>query len=459
VRQSGFVPHILSPVTDSAARLPRALGLWSAALIVIGVTVGSGIFRSPAGIAARVPDASAVIGLWILGGAIALCGALSVAELAVALPETGGLYVYLREGWGRLAGFLFGWAQLVAIRASSLGGIAIAFGEYTLRAGGEDPTAHPIAARAIAIGALAIAAAANILGVRLGAAVVSASSIAKFAALVIIVAAAFLLGGSHGASAAHLTSAAGPVTVSGLGLALVGVLWAYDGFADLSYAAGEVKHPDRNLPRAIILGTAAVVGIYILANVAYLYVNPVDVMGRSPLVAADTMSAIFGAPGAGLVSVFVMISTFGALNAITLSSPRIFFALADDGLFFRPIAAVHPRYRTPYVAILLTTGLGMALAASRSFEALTSQFVLAVWPFYALAVAAIYRLRKTRPELPRPYRVLGYPFVPAIFIAAVVWFVVNSLVNDTVATATTFAIILAGVPIYFVVFGRRRSER
>jgi amino acid transporter len=443
----------------STARLPRALGLWSSALIVVGVTVGSGIFRSPAGIAERVPNALFVLGLWAAGGFIALCGALSVAELAVALPETGGLYVYLREGWGRLAGFLFGWAQLVIIRASSLGGIAIACGEYTLRAIGVDPETHIVAARTIAVAALAFAAVANIVGIRLGAAVVSASSVAKFAALVVISGTALVLGGSHGASAAHLVSASGIVTLSNLGLALVGVLWAYDGFADLSYVAGEVKEPQRNLPRAIVLGTAGIVGIYLLANVAYLYVSPVEAVGRSRLVAADTMSAIFGRAGAGMVSVFVMISTFGALNAIALSSPRIFFALADDGLFFRRIATVHPRYRTPHVAILLTVGLGMALAASRSFEALTSQFVLAVWPFYALSVAAIYRLRRTRPDLPRPYRVVGYPIVPAIFICAVVWFVINALVNDPVSTGATFAVVAAGIPIYFVAFGRQGDAR
>ena len=203
----------------------------------------------------------------------------------------------------------------------------------------------------------------------------------------------------------------------------------------------------------------ALITIYVLTNVAYLYVSPIDAVGRSPLVAADTMMALFGRTGVVLVSLFVMISSFSSLNGSMLASPRIFFAMADDGLFFRPIARVHPRFKTPYVAILLAAVLGMALVLSRSFEALTNTFVLAIWPFYALSVAAIYRLRRLRPEMPRPYRVIGYPVVPALFIASVIWFVVNALVHDTRNTALTFALILAGIPVYYVAFRhtRRRS--
>jgi len=194
-----------------------------------------------------------------------------------------------------------------------------------------------------------------------------------------------------------------------------------------------------------------------LTNLAYLYVLPVDAIGRSPLVAADTMMAIFGRIGVIMVSVFVMISSFSSLNGSMLTSPRVFFAMADDGLLFGTIAKVHPTYRTPYVAILLAAVLGMALVMNRSFERLTDTFVLAIWPFYALGVAAIYRLRRDRPDLPRPYRAIGYPVVPAIFIASVLAFVVNSLINDTTNSLITFAVILAGLPVYEWVFaGRER---
>src|ERR687887_233340 len=348
--------------TESPAeRLPRTLGLWSGIALIVGITIGSGIFRSPAGIAQKVPSPLPMLGLWLLGGAITLCGALSVAELAAALPETGGFYAYLREGWGRLAAFLFGWSELVLIRASALGGIAVVFGEYLLRSFGIDPTEHVLAARGLSAAAIAFAAAANIRG-------------------------------GHGAGMAHFTApSAGPLALGSVGLALVSVLWAYDGWADLSFASGEVKEPPRNLPRAIILGTLALIAIYVLKNLAYLYVLPIQAIGGSRLVAADTMQALFGRAGVVLVSVFVMISSFSSLNGSMLASPRVFFAMAEDRLLFPAIAKVHPRYRTPYVAILVAAVLGMALVMSRSFERLTGTFVLAIWPFYALAVPAIYR--------------------------------------------------------------------
>jgi APA family basic amino acid/polyamine antiporter len=443
-------------MTTPDGRLPRTLGLWSSVALVIGITIGSGIFRSPAGIARQAPNPLVMIGLWVAGGAITLCGALSLAEIAAALPETGGIYAYLREAWGRRAAFLFGWSELVLIRASALGGIAVVFGEYLLRSFGIDPASHVLVARGLSAGAIVFAAAVNVRGATLGALIVGVATWAKFGALAMLVLASFALGASHGASAVHFTApSAGPLAVGSMGLALVSVLWAYDGWADLSFASGEVKEPARNLPRAIILGTLALIAIYVLTNLAYLYVLPIEAVGRSPLVAADTMMALFGRAGVVLVSVFVMISSFSSLNGSMLASPRVFFAMADDGLLFQVIASVHPRYKTPYVAIILAAILGVALVMSRSFERLTDTFVLAIWPFYALGVAAIYRLRAERPDLPRPYRAIGYPVVPAIFIVSVAAFVVNSLMNDTTNSVITFAVILAGLPIYELTFARR----
>ncbi|MCC7418165.1 MAG: amino acid permease [Acidobacteria bacterium] len=440
-----------------AAGLPRTLGLWSAVALVVGVTIGSGIFRTPAVVAQRVPHPEALLLLWALGGGITLCGALSIGELASAIPATGGLYAFLREGWGRLAAFLFGWSELVLIRANALGGIAIVFGEYLLRSIGVDPLDHGLAARALAAGAIAFAAAVNVRGARLGALVVSVATWAKFGALALLAAGAFAFGGSHGASVSNLTTGSGAtLAAGGMGLALVSILWAYDGWADLSFAAGEVKRPQTILPRAIILGTLAIVVIYMLTNAAYLYVTPVEEIAASRLVAADTMRVLLGRAGVVLVSIFVMISAFSSLNGSMLASPRIFFAMADDGLLFATMGRVHQRYRTPYVAILFSAVLGMALVMSRNFEAITNTFVLAVWPFYALSVAAIFRLRRTRPDLPRPYRAAGYPLVPAIFVVAVAAFVVNALVQEPVPTSITFALILAGAPVYFIVDRRAR---
>jgi amino acid transporter len=235
------------------------------------------------------------------------------------------------------------------------------------------------------------------------------------------------------------------------------VLWAYDGFADLSFAAGEVTDPQRNLPRAIVAGTLAIIGIYLAANVAYLYVNPVERVATSPLIAADTMQVLFGQIGVASVSVVVTISTLGALIAIMLSAPRIFFAMADDRLFFQAVARVHPRYRTPYVAIALAAALGVLFVLTRTFEQLADTFVLSIWPFYGLAIAGLYRLRRTRPDLSRPYKVPGYPIVPAVFVAAVVYLVGNALITDPLWTGVTFAIVLAGVPVYYAAFRSVRS--
>jgi amino acid transporter len=438
------------------AQLARRLGFWSSIAIVIGVTIGSGIFRTPAAIASRVPDPALMLGVWLAGGLISLCGALSVAELAASLPRTGGWYVYLREGWGRLAGFLFGWSELVLIRASATGAIATVFSEYLLRSIGYDPRAYGPATDYIAAGAIVFAATVNIRGVRVGAALAGVSTVAKFGALVLVVLAAFAVGGGAGASAANFTAGGAPVSTGLFGLALISVLWAYDGFADLSFAAGEVKDPQRNLPRAIVIGTIAIVSIYLAANAAYLYVIPVERIAASPLIAADTMLALFGRAGVTFVSVVVTISTFGALIAIMLAAPRVFFAMADDGLFFKNVARVHPQYKTPYVAIVLAAALGVLFVLTRTFEQLADTFVLSIWPFYGLAIAGLYRLRRTRRE-PRPYSVPGYPVVPAIFVAAVIYLVGNALLTDPAWTGLTFAIVLAGIPVYFFAFRSVRS--
>ena len=359
--------------------------------------------------------------VWILGGIITLCGALSFAGLARMLPETGGFYAYLREGWGRPVAFLFGWAELVLIRANALG-------RHVDRVRGvrsPDFRHRPVGpsrsrARALAAAAIACAAARqhpwspHRRGHRR---LVDGGQVPRRWRC--WWAARSSLGGAHGASRfsfPHRRRQLGSSIGAGsLGLALVSVLWAYDGFADVSFAGGEVKDPERNLPRAIIVGTLAIIGLYVLTNLAYLYVLPVEAIGRSPLVAADVMQTLFGRAGVVLVSLFVMISSFSSVNGSMLAAPRVFFAMAGDGLFFRALARVHPRFETPHIAILLSALLGMALVMSRSFEALTNTFVLAIWPFYALSVAAIFRLRR-RPGLAQ-HRVAGYPIVPAVFIA------------------------------------------
>jgi amino acid transporter len=438
---------------QAAPQLERSLGFWGVVALGVGVTIGSGIFRTPSAIATRVPDPMLMLAVWVLGGLISLCGALAFAELAASLPYTGGLYVYLRESWGRLAAFLFGWSQLVLIRASATGAISTVFSEYLLRSLGYEPSRITTVADTIAAAAIVTTAVANIRGVRLGAALVGISTTMKFAALALMVLASAALGSGAGASAAHFTSQGG-VEAGLFGLALISVLWAYDGFADASYVSGEVVDTSRALPRAIVAGTAAIITIYLLINAAYLYVNPIDRLAQSPLIAADTMAAIFGQTGVAAVSVVVTISTFGALMSTMLTAPRTFFAMADDRLLFRKLASVHPRYHTPHLAISLAAALGVIFVFARTFEQLTDVFVLSIWPFYALAVAGLYRLRRTKPALSRPYQVPGYPIVPAVFIAAGLYLVGNAFVADPLLTTIPFGIILAGIPVYYVVFNK-----
>jgi amino acid transporter len=420
--------------------------------LVIGITIGSGIFRTPASIAQRVGDPWWILIVWSAGGLISLCGALSVAELAASLPRTGGWYLYLREGWGRAAGFLFGWAELVLIRASATGAVALVCSGYALRAAGIQANDTVVAIVAAAL--IVVAASVNIRGVRAGASIALTSTVAKFGALALLVAAAWLFGGGHGGTVEHFSRSTESVTMGGVGLALISVLWAYDGFADVSFAAGEVRDPQRVLPRAIIGGTLAVLAIYLAANTAYLYMASASAIAESPLIAADVARMLAGEAGATAISAVVAISTFGALIGISLAAPRIFFAMAEDRLFFPAMGRVHPRYQTPYMAIGLTAALGVLFVLTRTFEQLADTFVLSIWPFYGLAVAALYRLRRTRPDLPRPYRVPGYPIVPAVFIAGVIYLVGSALIQDPLWTSVTFGIVLAGLVVYRGIEGR-----
>ena len=440
--------------------LPRRLGLAGAVATLIGSTIGSGIFRSPASIADRLPGPLALITVWATGGVLALCGALTLAEVAGALPRTGGLYVFIREGWGRLPAFLFGWTELVIIRAAALGAVATTFAEYAIRMRGHDPATQPWDARvhylaAIAIVALAIV---NVIGVRLSALVLELTVVAKYGVLVFIIALAAIVGPLF-TGGGHLTPTIPPgsFTVGAFGLALVSVLWAYDGWADLSFVAGEVKDPRRNIPRALIGGTLAVIFVYVAVNLAYLSVVPVEQMRGSKLIAADVAQRLVGNWGVVLIGIAVVLATFGTLNGSLLTAPRIFFAMADDGLFFRPIAAVHPRFKTPYVAIALCAALGVAFVLLRTFEQLADTFVIAIVPFYALAVASIFPLRKSIGYDP-PYRVPGYPVVPALFILATLYVLGNALADPggRWATIAIFAVTLLGVPVYYLSVGRRQ---
>jgi basic amino acid/polyamine antiporter, APA family len=451
-----------APADAPAPSLTRQLGLWSAVAVLVGSTIGSGIFRSPAGIADKLPGPLPLMSVWVAGGLFALCGALTLAELSGELPATGGMYVFIREGWGRLPAFLFGWAELVLIRAASLGAISTTFAEYFLRVLGYDPSIAPYSdwVHYVAAVAIGLTATFNYIGVRTSSVVLNLTTLAKYGGLLFIIVLALAIGLPR--TGGHFTPAAptGSFHIAAFGLALVSVLWAFDGWADLSFVAGEVRDPRRVLPRAIIIGTLAVIAIYLLANVAYLAVMPVEEIRRSKLVAADVAQRLIGAPGVVFVAVTVMLSTFGTLNATLLTAPRVFFAMADDGLFFRRVASVHPRFGTPYVSILLATGLGIVFVLLRTFEQLADIFVTAIVPFYALAVASIFVLRRRAGYAP-PFRTPGYPVVPALFILATLFLLGNAILDPTSrwGTLAVLGIIVAGIPVYYLTVGRGARAR
>ena len=431
--------------------LPRRIGLLQALIVVVGTTIGSGIFRSPAAIANRLPTPTAFIAVWVVGGILALCGALTLAEVASALPRTGGIYVMLQEGWGELVGFLFGWSELVMIRAAALGAVATTFAEYAIRL--VAPT-HVSSVHYIAAVAIIVFAALNIVGVKWSTMFLGWTTVAKYGALVFIVGAAVIIG-SPATPSVPSPVPTGTVSASAFGIALVSVLWAYDGWADLSFIGGEVTTPETTLPRALIYGTLAVIAIYVAANLAYIAVLPVSRIQTSPLVAADVAQQLVGPWGVSLVSIAVVLATIGTLNASLLTTPRIFFAMADDGLLFRAIAAVHPKYQTPYRAIGLSAALGVAFVLARTFDQLADTFITAIVPFYALAVASIFPLRRRTTYQP-PFRVPGYPIVPLLFVLATLY-ILGSAVADPRTRWGTLAVLggaLAGIPVYFV--ARRR---
>ena len=449
-----------------APSLVRELGAWSAAAVLVGSTIGSGIFRVPSEVATVTGTAGAMVMVWVVGAIVSLFGALTMAELATLYPRSGGIYVFLREAYGDRVAFLFGWTQLVVIRPSALGAIAMIFSEYLHRLVGAGPGVRVVAAAAIVgVGLL------NMRPVRRTPWLENVTTGTKVVAMLLVpgAALALALGGGAGANSAEavsITAGAGTSVASvgpafswtGMGVALVAVLWAYDGWADLTFMAGEVRDPARNLPRALLWGVLAVVAVYLTVNAAYLTALTVPEMADSELVAADAALRLVGAWGAALVSALVVLSTLGALNGAMMTGPRIFFAMAEDGTMWRPIASVHPRFHTPWGAIALATVLGVGYVSARSFEELAGGFILGIWPFYALAVGAVILLRRREPDRERVYRTPGYPWVPVVFLLASVGMLVSALVREPVLTLAGFAAILAGVPVFEAVRRYRRAH-
>ncbi|MBK8002809.1 MAG: amino acid permease [Gemmatimonadetes bacterium] len=433
-------------------RLTRRLGLWSAVAVLVGTTIGSGIFRTPARIAGQLPDPAIMLGAWMLGGVIVLCGALTIAELATAYPRSGGIFTYILETIGPMPAFLFGWAELSVLRASALGAISTIFAEYFCRMMGLDT---PMV-RWVAMAAILLVATLNYVGVNIAAVVQNLTTAAKYAGIFGLALLCFFAGQGN---TANFASTGAVVTSSALATAMVSIMWAYDGWADVTKVSGEVRDPEKNLPASMVIGALLLIVIYCSVNAAFLYLVPVQEMVGAPLIAATAAERIplLGGAGVAVVSVIVMISTFGATNGSLLTGSRVFFAMADRGLFFQTAARVSPKFGSPSVAIWLSATLAIIYVSFSGFAELADRFVLGTWPFYALAVIGVF-VRRRREGVPKSgYKTLGYPVTPVLFLLAGLGMIANAFATDLMGTAITFGIVLVGVPVYYVWRGMRKA--
>jgi amino acid transporter len=426
------------------SELRRELTLLDATMINVGTMIASAIFIVPAAVAASLPSPSLILLVWVAGGVVSLLGALCVAELGAAFPEAGGLFVYLARAFGPVWGFLYAWTASLIINPASVAAIAVGFATYV----GFFAPLGSAGTKAVAVASIVALTAVNCLGLKLGARVQNVLTLLKIGAVGALIVAALVL---PGGSSEHLRSLP---TVQGTGLAgafsvaMVAVLWAYDGWIEITYVGSEVRDPGRTLPRSIAISVLLVVGLYALTNAAYLYVLPVERMARSPLVGSDAALVLVGPLGAALVAGAIILSTLGANNGIVLTSARIPYAVSRGGLFFRWMGGVHPRFHTPTAALLTQGGVAAAFALTGTYGQLFTYVVFASWMFYGMSALAVMRLRAVAPELLRPYRVWGYPATPVVFILFALWLVAGTIVESPLESGIGATIILAGVPLY-----------
>ena len=461
----------MSPASeDSTPQLLRSLGSWEAASIVVGTIIGSGIFLVPSTMASEVGSAPMVLLVFAVGGLLSLGGALTYAELGAAMPHAGGEYVYLREAYGPLWSFLYGWTQFWVAKSGGIAALGTAFFLYlaNFAPGLETPFfviplplgegGAPLEVQygqILAIGVILGLAWLNYFGVKLGARVQTAVTALKIVLILTIVGLTAILGGGKAANLVSTVEHTGGL--SGFFAALVAALWAYDGWNNVTMVSGEVRDPHRNIPRALILGVVAVILIYLVTNVAYFYALPAAAVAASERVASEAASQFLGEGGRHAVAFAAMISIFAALNGSILSGARVPYAMARDKFFFAALGRVHDRYLTPHVAILAQSSWAALLVLSGRYEQLFTYVIFASWILYGMTAASVFVLRSKRPEMKRPYRTLGYPVVPALFVFMAGCLVVMTLFQSPRESLTGLLLIALGWPFYK--FWKKRTER
>lgn len=449
---------------QKSPELIRGLGPWAAAAIVVGTMIGTGIFIKPASMAQAAGTAGLVALAWLIGGSLSLFGALSAAELGAALPEAGGTYAYMSRAYGPVWGFIFGWTYSTIGGPASIATIAaglIQFGGYLFPVISRPiwtinflPLTHTVHftftwAQPLAVVAIAVVTFVNYLGVRLGGRVQVVLTAIKIAAVIAVATIAFCFGKGSFANF-HTTSVSlGHIgVVAGLLTAVTSSLWAYDGWINLTFVGSEIKRPERNIPLSLIFGVVVVCGIYTVMSAACFYVLPFDKVAASPHVASDVIARATGASVATWLTIVMIICALGTLNSSILTNARVGYAMARDGLFFRIVRGVHPRFRTPANALIFQGILASVLALIGTFEGLSDFYVFLVWIFYAAQTAAVIVLRRREPDMPRPYRTWGYPIVPLIFILGALALTVNTLVQKPVSSSLCMLMMVIGIIFY-----------
>lgn len=429
------------------AELRRALTSFDMTMIAIGAAIGSGIFLTPALVADALPSPMWILGVWALGGIMALCGALTYAELGAMMPRAGGLYVFLSEAYGGLFGFLFGWAYFLVVNTGSLAALAIAFSTYF----GFFVPLNQTGIILVAITGLSVVTVLNVIGVKAGGIFSDVFTVLKLLGIAVLVFAGL------GWGSWNTTDLSQPLALpegefwGALTLAMVSVLWSYGGWQHATFTASEAVNPQKTVPRALILGSAIITIVYILANLSYMFLLPLDAVASSSRVAADALTVVLGGFGGAFISLTIFISTFGTSGIYTLTAPRIYYAMARDGVFFRRVAEVHPRFQTPAFAILFQSAWAVILILFwGTYESLISYVVFTDWIFFGLAAAAVFVLRRRAPGADRPYRTLGYPFTPLFFTAMSAWFVVNTFISKPTESWAGIGFLALGIPVYFI---------
>lgn len=443
--------------TGDGSELRRELGVFSAALLVVGGIIGSGIFFTPAEVARALPSATTIFSVWVLGGFLALAGALTYAELGAMLPDAGGPYVYIRHAFGSLPAFLYGWMNLLSIASGAIAAVAMGFAGYLGRFIDLAPMGGPIGVAAATIVLLSLT---NILGIRPGAALQNVLTAAKIVALAALIVGGLVLWTSIGAPL-PVPDAPPPrqSLVTGFAAAFVAVLFTIGGWQQMNMVAGEIRDPERTIPKALLIGILIVIAIYLGANAVYLHALGRDGLAASAAVAADTASRLVGPVGASFITISAMISILGFVNVAILANARIPYALARDGVFFESVGKVHPRFGTPHIAIILCGGWALVLlfATKGGIGDLLSGVVFADWIFFGLGAASVFQLRRTRPDARRPYRAWGYPIVPAIFVISAGFGVLSAYLAAPKTSAAGTVMLVVGVFIHRL-FSKRNTR-